>query len=239
MPAEGFVNLNVQGDAAFQLSLPSYAYDAKPLLEAQSFQLLKNKWTSILGTSGCGKTTLLRMIAGLLPKHSILPQNIIAYLPQSELLLPWASAFNNILIGPKLRGEYRKFHPKALKILEMIGLRDYAHYFPHQLSGGMKQRVQLARILIEDAEIILLDEPFSALDALTRIEINQLAKFYLKEKTVLLVTHDPMEALRLSDEIHILKNKPAKLEKAFSVSDNTRSDPNTLSILYQKLGIAL
>lgn len=216
--------------------IPAYAYDQKPLLKAFELKLPQKKWTSILGKSGSGKSTLLRMIAGLIPSALKVKQSL-ALLPQNEILLPWKNALENILIGPKLRGQYESFYPKALQILDDIGLSGFKDYFPKQLSGGMKQRIQLGRLLLEDADLILMDEPFSQLDALTRLEMNEFTQFYLKSKTVLLVTHDPIEALRLSDRILILGDMPSHIVQEIEVTGKNRNDPGLLSEIYRFLGV--
>lgn len=254
MPAEGSVNLNLQpeswpsydinhniGHDAYQYNIPHFSYDTKPLLNAFELSLPKSSWTSILGPSGIGKTTILRLIAGFIPDFQSNQDLKIAYLPQSELLLPWAKAIDNVLIGNKIKNNQNKKDnkDKAIQIFEKLGLVDYMSYYPHQLSGGMKQRIQIARVLLEDADLVLMDEPFSQLDALTRIEANTFAKNCLKDKTILLVTHDPMEALRLSDQILILDGKPASIKDQLFLTEADRHRPELIHALYKKLGVSL
>jgi putative hydroxymethylpyrimidine transport system ATP-binding protein len=246
MPAEGSVNLNLKpiswpNHDIYQCAIPHFSYDAKPLLSAFDLSLPKSTWTSILGPSGIGKTTILRLIAGFIPNFQTSEQLKIAYLPQSELLLPWAKAIDNVLIGCKIKNNQNKkdYKNKAIQLFEKLGLVDYMSYYPHQLSGGMKQRIQIARVLLEEADLVLMDEPFSQLDALTRIEANKFAKFYLQGKTVLLVTHDPMEALRLSDQILILEGKPASIKDQLFLTEADRHRPALIHELYQKLGVQL
>lgn len=254
MPAEGSVNLNLQPESwpshdrchdsnriVYQYTIPNFSYDAKPLLSAFDLLLPKSTWTSILGPSGIGKTTILRLIAGFIPNFQTNQQLKIAYLPQSELLFPWAKAIDNVLIGSKIKNDqYKKdYKSKAIQLFEKLGLVDYMSYYPHQLSGGMKQRIQIARVLLEEADLVLMDEPFSQLDALTRIEANKFAKFYLQGKTVLLVTHDPMEALRLSDQILILDGKPAHIKDQLFLTETDRHRPELIHTLYQKLGVTI
>lgn len=127
----------------------------------------------------------------------------VAYMAQSDLLLPWADVRHNVTLGARLRGEGVDWD-RADGLIEAVGLSDHRHKTPPQLSGGMRQRVALARTLMEDAELVLLDEPFSALDARTRADMQALAYELLQCRTKLLVTHDPAEAARLGHIVHIL-----------------------------------
>ncbi|MEM5529291.1 ABC transporter ATP-binding protein [Gammaproteobacteria bacterium AS21] len=174
------------------------------------------KWSCLLGPSGCGKTSLLRLIAGLIEtKHHISGtitcsdkrpiSEHIAYMAQQDLLLPWLNVVDNICIKSKLtHGKVSALDKqKALQLLEQFGLANIAQSRPEQLSGGMRQRVALARTLMQETPIVLMDEPFSALDAVNRYKLQNLAAQVLKDRTVLLITHDPQEALRLSDQLFL------------------------------------
>lgn len=179
--------------------------------------LQQGNWTCLLGQSGVGKSAILRAIAGL-ENESIRAGKItfdpkeqnVAYMGQESFLLPWLSVLENTMLGAKLRGE-KKDQDRALAMLEKVGLKKATTLMPAQLSGGMQQRCAIARTLLEDRNIILMDEPFSALDAISRHQLQTLTYELLKEKTVLLVTHDPLEALRLGDVIYILEGRPAKI----------------------------
>ena len=142
-------------------------------------------------------------------------EDAVVYMAQTDLLLPWAKVLDNVMIGRKLRREQilTAEREKALQLLNQVGLRDVATELPAALSGGMRQRVALARTLFEDRPVILMDEPFSALDAITRRNLQQETVTHLAGKTVLLVTHDPMEALRVGHEIYVLTGTPAQLSK--------------------------
>lgn len=178
------------------------------------------RWHVILGRSGTGKSTLLRAIAGLLPADSINGRILldgsperrghIAMMAQQNDLLPWLTARENILLGARLRGETPDKH-SADKRLDAIGLAAHADKRPAQLSGGQRQRIALARTLAENRPVILMDEPFSALDAVNRHSLQTLSAQLLGGKTVLMITHDPAEALRLADTLHILDNTPSRL----------------------------
>ena len=178
--------------------------------------------TCLLGPSGVGKTTLLRIIAGLLPpspKTRVtagdgLPlTGRIAYMAQQDLLLPWLSALDNVMLGARLRHQKAE-RGTAATLLARVGLGDKSRALPAALSAGERQRVALARTLMEDRPLVLMDEPFSALDVITRSRLQDMAAELLAGRTVLLVTHDPLEALRLGHRIHVLSGRPARLDKA-------------------------
>jgi len=174
--------------------------------------------TALLGPSGAGKTTLLRIVAGLEAPASgrVVASDDrplagrIAYMGQQDLLLPWARALGNIMLGDTLRG-VRPDHDRAMTLLARVGLQGRDQALPMELSGGMRQRVALARTLYEDRPVVLMDEPFSALDAITRAKIQDLAAELLAGRTVLLITHDPMEACRLGHQLLVLSGTPARL----------------------------
>jgi len=213
------------------LSNASLIYQNKLIFEDLSLSLPENQWTCILGPSGVGKTSLLRLIARLpvdgKTKFSCdISPNDIAYMAQTDLLLPWLDILDNMLIGFKLRGEKISVTQKseAIQLLEKLGLAKLIHQKPHQLSGGERQRVALARTLFEHKKIILMDEPFSALDAITKHKLQALSAEYLKNKTILLITHDPLEALRLGYLIYVLAGSPAILSHPISLSSTTPRD---------------
>ncbi|NKC30164.1 ABC transporter ATP-binding protein [Roseomonas sp. BU-1] len=174
--------------------------------------------TVLLGPSGSGKSTLLRLAAGLLalpPGGRLATEDgaklagRIAYMAQQDLLAPWADALRNVTFGAHLRGTPPDLG-RARALLAQVGLAPTdAAKRPAELSGGMRQRVALARTLMEDRPFVLMDEPFSAVDAPTRHRLQSLSARLLAGRTVLLVTHDPMEALRLAGRIYVLSGSPA------------------------------
>ena len=171
-------------------------------------------WHAVVGRSGVGKTSLLRLLATLEKPDSGQIETggakdlsrQIAYMSQEDGLLPWLNALDNVQLGARLRGGVdNDSRAKAIHLLEQVNLQDWATALPNALSGGMRQRIALARTLFENRKLVLMDEPFSGLDAITRDELQSLSYDLLGGKTVVLVTHDPSEALRLCHYVHVLR----------------------------------
>jgi len=216
---------------AVHLHAARLAYRGVVLFDDLDLDLPAGRTTCLLGPSGVGKTSLLRLVAGLTqseesggaaPPGSAVDQagrpvrDRVAYMAQQDLLLPWASILANVMLGARLRGEHRDpaVVRRARELIDQVGLAGREDELPARLSGGMRQRVALARTLAEDRPIVLMDEPFSALDAITRFALQELAARLLAGRTVLLVTHDPLEALRLGHRIAVMAGAPARLETA-------------------------
>ncbi len=207
------------------------------LFDDFSMRLPAGEITALLGASGVGKSSLLRVMAGFVPATGRVTTDggeslsgLIAYMGQDDLLLPWRSAIGNVVIGASLRG-LRPDHARAGALLASVGLAGQEKALPATLSGGMRQRVALARTLYEDRPIVLMDEPFSALDQLSRARMQTLAACLLHGRTVLLITHDPLEACRLANRIHIMSGFPATLSDPVVLSGDTPrqvDDPHVL-----------
>ncbi|KUF09881.1 ABC transporter ATP-binding protein [Pseudoponticoccus marisrubri] len=188
----------------------------RTLFEDLSLQVPAGRWTCLLGPSGIGKSTLLRLLAGLAGPVTFTGrcgaadgtplQGRVALMAQDDLLLPWLDVAGNATLGARLRG--RRADPARLDhVLAQVGLADLATRRPAELSGGQRQRAALARTLMEDRAVVLLDEPFSALDARSRARMQELTADSLQGRTVLLVTHDPAEAARLGHRIVVMTER--------------------------------
>ena len=197
----------------------SLRYGGAFLFQDLDFVLPGGRWTCLLGPSGVGKSSLLRVIAGLerLDHGDVVCTDgrslagRLAWMSQRDDLLPWLPVLDNVTLGARLRGE-RADRAQALDLLERAGLAAQRSQLPATLSGGQRQRAALARTLMEDRPVVLMDEPFSALDAITRARLQVLAASLLAGRTVLLVTHDPLEALRLGHRIEVMSGHPARIE---------------------------
>lgn len=223
----------------------SLSYQDTTIFDKLLFSIREQQWTAILGPSGIGKTSLLKLIAGLLPTKSssratlmmnkpLSIEQDIAYLPQEDLLLPWLSVYNNLLIGTRLRQSTLNrdaLAKKAHALLAQVKLTDAAMLYPHQLSGGMRQRLMLAQLLIQDKPIIFMDEPFKSLDAMTRFQLQTLFTELLKDKTVVFITHDLQEATRLAHTIYFMHGHPATLTLAATLDEPIPRDLTAESVI--------
>jgi NitT/TauT family transport system ATP-binding protein len=197
-------------------------------LQDVSFRLANQEFLSILGPSGSGKSTLIRIIAGLIPPSQgeinfgdgkVQPK--IGLVFQQANLMPWRTVLENILLPLEVEStDHQLAEQKALALAHLVGLEDFIHSWPDELSGGMAQRVAIARALIQDPDLLLLDEPFGALDALTRerMGVELLRIWQSSQKSVILVTHSISEALLLSDRILVLSSRPGRVTMDLPVS---------------------
>ncbi len=214
------------------LHAAALSYGGRVVFDALDLILPGGRTTCLLGPSGVGKTSLLRLIAGLaqgaqgeaegavegeaVDEAGRPVRDRVAYLAQHDLLLPWLTVLGNVTLGARLRGEPRggATEARARALIARVGLAGREGDRPAKLSGGQRQRVALARTLMEGRPVVLMDEPFSALDAITRYEIQALAAELLAGRTVLLVTHDPLEALRIGHRVQVMSGAPARLDAA-------------------------
>jgi NitT/TauT family transport system ATP-binding protein len=208
-----------------------------PVIGDVSFDLHAGEIVAIVGPSGCGKTTMLNVISGLLPPTAgEVRWNVamrhrrprIGYMLQKDLLFPWRTAKENVMLPMQLRGETgRATHEKARALLDGLGLHGFADDYPATLSGGMRQRVALARTLIHDPEVLLLDEPFAALDFQTKLLIeSDTAKLVRGEhRAMLCITHDIEEAVSLADRVIVLTGRPTRIRSSYTIElSGDRSD---------------
>lgn len=207
------------------------SYETLNVLDGVDISVNIREFVSLLGISGSGKTTLFNIIAGLEKPDfgSVIKDGTditgksghIGYMQQNDLLMPWKSVIDNICLPLTISGMKKKTaHEKALSFTPMFGLSGFENQYPKALSGGMRQRAALLRTFLFSSDILLLDEPFARLDAITKAEMQQWMLELIKKTgiSVLLITHDVDEALALSDKIYLLSDKPAKI-----ISENARS----------------
>ncbi|EJP93726.1 ABC transporter ATP-binding protein [Bacillus cereus] len=195
----------------------SFHYDEKPIINELNASIQDKEFVSIIGPSGCGKSTLFRLITGLEEASTgqieltETKSHSVGYMPQKDMLLPWRAIIENAALPLECQGVQKKeAQVKAKELLHKFGLQGYEKKYPKDLSGGMRQRVSFIRTLLTGGEILLLDEPFSALDALTKASLQEWLFEQWKEweKTILFITHDVEEALFLSNRILVVENQP-------------------------------
>lgn len=225
-------------------------------IDRVDFSLKRGEFVCLLGPSGCGKTTFLNTVAGFLPissgeltlegKPISRPGPDRAMVFQQPGLLPWRDVLHNVTYGLEMSGRMRRreaaAHASAL--LELVGLADFARSYPHQLSGGMQQRVNLARALAVEPELLLLDEPFASVDAQTReaLQVELLAICKRADVTALFVTHDISEAVFLADRVCIFSRRPGRIVRDVRVNlpkprDNVRLQPDFLAYVQEVAGV--
>lgn len=202
-------------------------------IKSISFDVNNEDFIAIVGSSGCGKSTLLNIISGLLKKTNgtikFYKENpIIGYMLQEDALLPYLNILDNATLGLSLKKIKTKENIEYTKrLLETYGLKDFIYKYPKELSGGMKQRVALIRTLAIKPDILLLDEPFSALDYQSRLSVSEDVYNIIKKekKTVIMITHDIAEAISLSDKIIVLSKRPSIVKKIYDIKMENKSTP--------------
>ena len=203
-------------------------------IDELSLSINKGEYIAIVGPSGCGKSTLLSILCGLEEKsggkiiynHPSIPR--IGYMLQQDSLFPWLTILENCLLGLSIKNDKSVASKEnVLKLLKEYGLHDFKDNYPYSLSGGMRQRVALIRTLATNPDILLLDEPFSALDYQTRLAVSDdVYKIIKKEnKTVIMVTHDLAEAISMADRIIVLTKRPCKVKKIYDIELSNKSTP--------------
>nr|WP_312579991.1 ABC transporter ATP-binding protein [Sedimentibacter sp.] len=196
-------------------------------IEDISFKVEEGEIVSIVGPSGCGKSTILSILAGLEKPSAgevIVNTNNIGFMFQKDQLYEWRSILKNCILGLEIQHKDTKENiNKVIEMLKNYGLFNFRNYYPRQLSGGMRQKAALARTLAIEPELLLLDEPFSALDYQTRLSVgNEVGEILRKEKiSTILVTHDIPEAVSISDRVILLTERPAKIKKEYNMEFNT------------------
>lgn len=199
-------------------------------LDTVDLDIPAGSFVSVLGPSGCGKSTLMRMVAGLLdPSHGVVrvagdavlaPRRDVGVVFQQPLLLPWLSVLDNVLVPVTVQGRRRAdYLDRAHDLVAMVGLSGFEKRLPNELSGGMQQRVALVRALVHDPAVLLMDEPFAALDAMTREQMNQeLQRIWMSQKkTVLFITHGIGEAVFLGDKVVVMTSRPGRVAAVFDI----------------------
>jgi len=227
------------------------------VLDDLSFDINPRDFVSIIGPSGCGKTTIFNIIAGLvepdagtLTYHGEEIESLrgrVGYMMQKDLLFPWRTVLGNVLLGLETRGVDRMAaEEKARDYLKSFGLGGFEKAYPHELSGGMKQRVEVARALAVNPDTLYLDEPFGALDSITRIQMrSELLRIWEAEKkTILFVTHDIEESVQLADRVVVMSARPAKIQRIVDIDiphPRDLSSPRYLELrdgIFEELGLA-
>ena len=242
--------------AALDIAHVSHAFDidgaALPVLEDVSLRIEPGEFVALLGPSGCGKSTLLRLVAGLEPPRSGTlreddapikgphPSRVVVF--QDPTLFPWRTVWDNVALGLEAQGILKQHRGRVDDAIAQVGLSKFRNAYPHQLSGGMAQRAALARALVNDPKVLVLDEPLGKLDSLTRITMQAelVSLWQRKQFTTLLVTHDAEEALFLANRVIVLSERPARIKADIAVDrpyPRHRGDPYLADLRRKILGL--
>lgn len=227
---------------AFQLEKVSRAFGAVEVLRELSLTIARGEFVAVVGPSGCGKTTLLNLLSGYdQPSSGVIHRDgEVRMVYQQDGLFPWLTVAENIALGLRHLKDDAERTRQTNELLRLIRLESFDQHYPHQLSGGMRQRVELARALAGASDILLLDEPFSAVDYLTRLRLRQELARLLAERprTVALVTHDIEEAAQLADRVLVLSERPARIQYELSIAAPRPRDlthPEVVSAIHRIL----
>jgi NitT/TauT family transport system ATP-binding protein len=209
-------------DSRLVLQNVSHSYGTVSVLKDINLVVNPGEVVVLVGPSGCGKTTLLNLLSGHIEavSGSIHREGIIRTVYQHDGLFPWLTVSENITIGLRSMMDAARREKEMRELVELIHLEGFEHHYPHQLSGGMRQRVELARVLAGDSDILLMDEPFSALDYQTRLRMRKELVRILKQRprTVVFVTHDIEEAAQLADRVLVLSDRPATISRELHIN---------------------
>ena len=209
-------------DKPLRIEEASVSFGSVEVFRQLSLEISRGEFVAVVGPSGCGKTTLLNLFSGFLKPSlgSVMCSGRVRMVYQHDSLFPWQTAAQNIALGLRDLNSEAERERQLKEMLRLINLEEFAGHYPHQLSGGMRQRVELARALAGDTDILLLDEPFSSLDYLTRLRMRRELARMLEElpRTVVLVTHDIEEAAQLADRILVLSDRPARICRELRVA---------------------
>lgn len=220
----------------------------------------EGEFVTIVGPSGCGKSTLMKIIAGLMPRsegtvlvngsHVTGALSNVGIVFQNPVLLEWRDVIRNVMFPIEMLGlNCKEYYPKAMELLKLVGLEGFEHRYPYELSGGMQQRVSLCRALVHDPPLLLMDEPFGALDAITRDQMNMelLRIWEERKKTVVFITHSIYEAVILADRVDVMTRRPGRIINSLEIdlgrprSLSIRSDPRFIeynAIINKSLGLS-
>lgn len=242
----------MSGLPAIQIENLSFQYEKKKILHALSLSVEPGECVTLIGPSGAGKSTLFKLLTGILscqagsitfPALCTRAQKfLIGYMMQEDMLLPWRTVLDNILLptqlGPSLHSREENVH-LARQLLKDIGLSDKESYLPHELSGGMRQRVSLARALLSNRDVLLLDEPFTALDLCLREQMHALLHSIQRQygTTILLITHDFRDAIHLSNRIVLLQ--AGHFVQQWHIDEQAKEDATQFGLLYNTLRHAI
>ena len=219
------------------------------ILDGLSFEMDSEAFVSVVGSSGCGKSTWLELLAGITHPDSgeiyyrgekiTGKTGLLGYMPQDDLLFPWLSVVENVLLPVRVRdSDIKTAREKVHKLLPVFGLEEHAAHLPYQLSGGLRQRAAFLRTVMTDTQLLLLDEPFASLDAITRLQLQNWLKDITTELklSIIFVTHDIDEALNLSDEIQVMRGKPGRFAGAFKLGERGKlNEPERAALKRQIL----
>ncbi|CAN5919235.1 ABC transporter ATP-binding protein [soil metagenome] len=219
----------------------SHSYGELAVLQNLDIKVERGEFVVLVGPSGCGKTTLLNLLSGHLKPTTgkIKAEGIMRTVYQSDGLFPWLTVTENINMGLRSIADESERKKELSELFELINLQEFKDHYPHELSGGMRQRVELARVLAGDSDILLMDEPFSALDYQTRLRLrSELNRLLVKRpRTVVFVTHDIEEAAQLADRVLVLSNRPATISKELRIDAKRPRDLTHPAVIEAMRGI--